>query len=65
MSEANIERLKSKTTLKEILAVATEFERTARDFYADLAPKVRKNLRYLVGAKHRTGGDPRPVLVPC
>ncbi|WP_287600671.1 ferritin family protein [Thiothrix sp.] len=48
MSEASIERLKSKTTLKEILAVATEFERTARDFYADLAPKVRKNMRYLV-----------------
>jgi rubrerythrin len=48
MSEASIERLKSKTTLKEILAVATEFERTARDFYADLVPKVRKNMRYLV-----------------
>jgi rubrerythrin len=48
MSEASIERLKSKTTLKEILAVATEFERTARDFYADLAPKVQKNLRWLV-----------------
>ena len=48
MSEASIERLKSKTTLGEILAVATEFERTARDFYADLAPKVRKNMRYLV-----------------
>ena len=48
MSEANIERLKSKTTLKEILEVATEFERTARDFYANLAPKVRKNIRWLV-----------------
>lgn len=48
MSEANIERLKSKTTLKEILEVATEFERTARDFYTDLAPKVRKNIRWLV-----------------
>lgn len=48
MSEANIERLKSKTTLKEILEVATEFERTARDFYTALAPKVRKNIRYLV-----------------
>jgi rubrerythrin len=41
-------KLKAQTTLKEILAVATEFERTARDFYADLAPKVSKNIRYLV-----------------
>lgn len=48
MSEASINRLKSKTTLKDILEVATEFERTARDFYADLAPKVQKNIRYLV-----------------
>ena len=48
MSEANIERLKSKTTLKEILEVATEFERTAHDFYTALAPKVRKNIRWLV-----------------
>jgi len=42
------DRLKSKVTLKEILDVATEFEQTARDFYADLAPKVGKNIRYLV-----------------
>ncbi|HPE59792.1 MAG TPA: ferritin family protein [Thiolinea sp.] len=48
MSEANIQRLKNKTTLKEILEVATEFERTARDFYAALAPKVRKDIRWLV-----------------
>ena len=48
MSEASINRLKSKTTLGEILEVATEIERTARDFYADLAPKVRKNIRWLV-----------------
>lgn len=48
MSEASINRLKSKTTLAEILEVATAFERTARDFYADLAPKVQKNIRYLV-----------------
>jgi rubrerythrin len=48
MSEASINRLKSKTTLKDILEVATEFERTARDFYTDLAPKVRKNIRWLV-----------------
>ncbi|MDX9989518.1 ferritin family protein [Thiothrix unzii] len=48
MSEASIQRLQSKTTLKEILAVATEFERTARDFYTDLIPKVHKSIRYLV-----------------
>ncbi len=48
MSEASIQRLQSKTTLKEILEVATEFERTARDFYTDLIPKVHKRIRYLV-----------------
>ncbi|MCP3666216.1 MAG: ferritin family protein [Gammaproteobacteria bacterium] len=49
MSEGTgFNKLKSQTTLKEILAVATEFERTARDFYSDLVPKVGKNLRYLV-----------------
>lgn len=42
------DRLKPLSKLKDILAVATEFERTARDFYADLAPKVGKNIRYLV-----------------
>lgn len=41
-------RLKSKTSLEEILEVATEFERTARDFYSELAPKVSKQMRYLV-----------------
>lgn len=41
-------RLKAQTSLKDILAVATEFERTARDFYADLSPKVSKQIRYLV-----------------
>ena len=48
MSEASIQRLQSKTTLKELLEVATEFERTARDFYTDLIPKVHKSIRYLV-----------------
>lgn len=48
MSEASIQRLQSKTTIKEILEVATEFERTARDFYTDLIPKVHKSIRYLV-----------------
>ena len=42
------ERIRSKKTLKEILEVATSFEKAARDFYASLVPKVSKNLRYLV-----------------
>ncbi len=42
------ERIRSKQTLKEILEVATSFEKAARDFYASLVPKVSKNLRYLV-----------------
>lgn len=42
------ERIRSKKTIKEILEVATEFERTARDFYTDLIPKVSKQIRYLV-----------------
>ena len=41
-------RIRSKKTLQEILEVATSFEKAARDFYADLVPKVSKNLRYLV-----------------
>jgi rubrerythrin len=45
---AAYERIRSKKTLKEILEVATEFERTARDFYTALAPKVSKRIRYLV-----------------
>ncbi|MCU7945114.1 MAG: ferritin family protein [Candidatus Thiodiazotropha sp. (ex Cardiolucina cf. quadrata)] len=31
-----------------ILEIAVEFERTARDFYTDLIPKVSKQIRYLV-----------------
>lgn len=42
------DKLKPLTKLKDILEVATEFERTARDFYSALIPKVSKNLRYLV-----------------
>ena len=42
------QRLKKQTSLEEILEVATEFERTARDFYTELAPKVSKQIRYLV-----------------
>ncbi len=41
-------KLASCMTLQEILQQATEFERTARDFYADLAPKVSKKIRYLL-----------------
>ncbi len=42
------DKLSSCSTLQDVLKVATEFERTARDFYADLAPKVSKRIRYLV-----------------
>ena len=42
------ERLKDKATLEEILSVAVEFERTARDFYSGMIPGVSKNIRYLV-----------------
>ncbi len=40
-------KLRSKKTLAEILEVAIEFERTARDFYVALAPQVNKQMRYL------------------
>ncbi len=42
------QKLQACSTLKEILQQATEFERTARDFYAELSPKVSKRIRYLV-----------------
>lgn len=42
------EKLQAKKSLSEILDVAIEFERTARDFYTDLIPKVSKQIRYLV-----------------
>jgi len=42
------DKLKPLTNLKDILEVATEFERTARDFYSALIPKVSKSIRYLV-----------------
>jgi len=42
------ERIQSMTTVQDILKVATEFERSARDFYRDLAPKVSKRIRYIV-----------------
>jgi rubrerythrin len=50
MSEGShgMERLRGKTTLREILEVATSFEEGARDFYTGLIPKVSKRIRYLV-----------------
>jgi rubrerythrin len=42
------ERLRDSKTLAEILATATSFEQTARDFYKELAPKVSKRIRWLV-----------------
>lgn len=44
----DIQLLRGKTSLGEILAVATSFEASARDFYTDLIPKVSKRIRYLV-----------------
>jgi rubrerythrin len=43
-----VERLRGKTSLKEILEVAIHFEASARDFYTALIPKVSKRIRYLV-----------------
>lgn len=45
---SSYEQLQSQKSLGEILEVAIEFERTARDFYAALIPRVSKQLRYLV-----------------
>lgn len=45
---AAYERIRSQTTIEEILTVATSFEKAARDFYTALIPQVSKNLRYLV-----------------
>lgn len=41
-------RLREMTSLKDIFEVAVEFEKTARDFYTALIPRVSKNIRYLV-----------------
>jgi rubrerythrin len=46
--ESSHQQLKNKTSLKEILEVAIEFERTARDFYQEMIPKVSKRIRYIV-----------------
>ncbi len=45
--EGSKDQLAGKTTLREILDTAIGFERTARDFYTDLAPRVSKRIRYL------------------
>ncbi|MCB1737717.1 MAG: ferritin family protein [Gammaproteobacteria bacterium] len=45
---SSYERLSATQSLEEVLAIATEFERTARDFYTALAPKVSKRIRWLV-----------------
>lgn len=42
------DRLAGTKSLKEILEIATDFERAARDFYAGLAPKVSKRIRFIV-----------------
>lgn len=44
----SMDNLRSKTTMREILEVATGFEKSARDFYRNLTPKVSKRIRYLV-----------------
>lgn len=41
-------KLQGMKTLEEILDVAISFEKTARDFYSGMIPKVSKNIRYLV-----------------
>ena len=45
---SSYQKIRSMTTLKDVLAVATSFEESARDFYAGLVPKVSKIFRWLV-----------------
>ncbi len=40
--------LQQKRTLKEVLEIATSFEKTAHEFYSELIPKVSDNIRYLI-----------------
>ena len=44
----HFKKLRKLTRLREVLEHAIEFERNARDFYLDLAPKVNKSIRYIV-----------------
>ncbi|MBU1191761.1 MAG: ferritin family protein [Gammaproteobacteria bacterium] len=46
--QSGYQRLQAQKSLKEILEIATEFERIAHDFYTALVPKVSKQIRYLV-----------------
>lgn len=50
MTEGNhgMDRLRSKTTVLDILDVAISFEVGALEFYTALIPKVSKRIRYLV-----------------
>ncbi|MCG6895684.1 MAG: ferritin family protein [Thiocapsa sp.] len=45
---SSYEKIKAKTSLRDILDVACSFEASARDFYTDLIPKVGKNVRWVV-----------------
>ncbi|ESQ10521.1 MAG: hypothetical protein N838_02075 [Thiohalocapsa sp. PB-PSB1] len=45
---SSYQKIRSMTSLKDVLEVATSFEASARDFYQDLIPKVSKNFRWLV-----------------
>ena len=42
------DKLAGKKSIGEILEVAMEFEKTARDFYSDLIPRVSKRFRWVV-----------------
>lgn len=46
--QSSYERIRSMTTLEDVLKVATSFEESARNFYRDLTPKVSKRFRWLV-----------------
>jgi len=41
-------KLQDTKKLDEILTIAISFEKTARDFYTNMIPKVSKNIRYIV-----------------
>lgn len=47
-TSGSYEKLEKSKSLEDILDIALEFERSARDFYTDLATKVSKKIRYLV-----------------
>ena len=54
------DRLRKSMTVAEILETAISFERMARDFYKDLAPRVSKRIRWLVKELAETT-DPGPI----